>query len=80
MQTADERILPNGTGYITDLGMCGGKNSILGVRKELAIERLRTHLPVRFENDRQDCVLNGVLLTIDQKTGKTTKIQRIVAG
>ena len=80
VQTADERILPNGTGYITDLGMCGGKNSILGVRKELAIERLRTHLPVRFENDRQDCVLNGVLLTIDQKTGKTTKIQRIVAG
>ena len=41
VQTADERILPNGTGYITDLGMCGGKNSILGVRKELAIERRR---------------------------------------
>lgn len=47
VQTADEKVLPQGTGYITDLGMCGAEHSVLGVRPDLAIKRLRTHLPVR---------------------------------
>ena len=76
VQTADERILPNGTAYITDAGMCGGKNSILGVYKEKAIERLRTNLPHRFSNDPEDIELNGVLLDF-AKSGKITSITRI---
>lgn len=76
VQTADEKVLPQGTGYITDLGMCGAEHSVLGVRPDLAIKRLRTHLPVRFENERENCILHGVVLEINEKTGKTNKIIR----
>lgn len=75
--TADERILPNGTGYISDVGMCGGRNSILGVKKELAISRFRTLLPTRFENDPNDIQLNAIIAEVDTIFGKTTKIDRI---
>lgn len=78
VQTADERILPGGTGYITDAGMCGGENSVLGVKKEIAIQNFRNHLPARFETDPMDCVLHGVLLEIDQVSGKTSKIERVI--
>lgn len=74
--TADARVLPNGTGYITDIGMCGGENSVLGVRKELAISRMRTHLPTRFENDSDNIKINAIFVEIDNKSGKTTKILR----
>lgn len=74
VQTSDQRILPGGTGYITDLGMCGSFNSVLGVRPELALARFRTSLPTRFENDPGPCRLSGVLLTIGQLDGKTCKI------
>lgn len=74
--TADARILDGGTGYVTDLGMCGGLNSVLGVKKELALARMRTHLPTRFENDPNDVHVQGVLADIDPSTGKTTKISR----
>lgn len=77
IQTADERILPGGTGYLTDLGMCGPFQSILGVRPELAIRRLRTGLPIRFENDPGPCRISGVLLTLDPQSGHTTDIQRV---
>ena len=77
IQTADERILPGGTAVLTDLGMCGSFQSILGVKPELAVKRLRTHLPVRFENDSGNVRISGVLLNIDEKTGKTTKIERL---
>ena len=74
--TADERVLDGGTGYITDLGMCGGRDSVLGVRRELAIARMRTHLPTRFENDPNRIHLQGILADIDPQTGKTSKITR----
>ena len=77
VQTADERILPKGTAYMTDAGMCGGKNSVLGVKKELIIGRFINHLPVRHEYDPQDIELCGCLIEIDEKTGKATNIQRI---
>lgn len=79
IQTADERILPQGTGYLTDAGMCGVFLSALGVRPELAIHRFRTGLPTRFENARGAVRLSGVLLEIDSATGKTVKINRINA-
>ena len=75
--TADARILPGGTGYVTDLGMCGGRNSVLGVKKELALYRMRTHLPTRFENDPEDVVINAIVAEIDNNSGKTTKIYRV---
>lgn len=77
IQTADERIFPGGTGYITDLGMCGSFYSVLGVKPELALHRLRTGLPTRFKNDEGACRLSGIWLEIDDKTGKTTALERI---
>lgn len=77
VQTADERILPKGTAYMTDAGMCGGKNSVLGVKKELIINRFINHMPVRHEYDPQDIELHGCLVDIDEKTGKSTNITRI---
>lgn len=76
--TADARILPGGTGYVTDIGMCGGLNSVLGVKMEQALRRMRTNLPVWFEQDPKDCRLSGVVLEIDGKSGKCTSIESLV--
>lgn len=75
--TADERILPGGTAYLTDVGMCGSDSGVLGVKCEAAIHRMRTGLPTRFENERQDGVIYGVVITLDEKTGRALEIQRI---
>lgn len=77
VQTSDERILPQGTGYITDLGMCGCFNSVLGVKPAGAIRRMRTHLPTRFENDPGPQCLSGIVADLDDQSGKTVSIQRI---
>lgn len=70
-QTSDNQIMPNGTGFISDLGMTGPYYSILGVTPEIVIEKLRTNLPVRFEAQDGPCVLEGCLFEIDNSTGKT---------
>lgn len=80
VQTADEQVLPGGTGYITDIGMCGPAYSVLGVVPELAIRRMYTHLPVRFENAPGPCILGGIVVDIDEKTGKTVSMTRIQLG
>ena len=77
VQTADEQVLPGGTGYITDLGMTGPQHSVLGVSPQAAIEKMRTGLPVRFTNPDGPCVLEGCLFDIDEKTGKTRSCTRI---
>lgn len=78
-QTADERILPKGTAYITDAGMTGPYDSILGVEKEAVINRFLTNMPVRFEVDTKGRnQLNGCLITIDKSSGVATKIERII--
>ena len=77
VQTADEQILPQGTGYLTDLGMTGEIQSVLGVRPELAIEKMRTGMPVRFENGDGPCMMCGCIFEIDEHSGKTTQIQRV---
>lgn len=77
VQTSDEQILPCGTGYITDLGMTGPYYSVLGVVPDLAIQKMRTQLPVHFQNEDGTCVLEGCLFEIDEKTGKTINIERI---
>lgn len=77
VQTSDERILPCGTGYITDVGMTGPYEGILGVSKEIIIERFLTHMPVRFEIARGRVQFNAVVVEIDERSGRTTKIERI---
>lgn len=77
IQTADERILAKGTGYITDAGMTGPHDSVIGVRKELAIKKFLSLLPTRFEPAEGDVRLNGVHLDIDESTGRCRHIERI---
>ena len=66
VQTADERILPGGTAYITDAGMTGAFDSVIGIRKEEAIEKFLTLLPVKFEVAKGNLRLNGVVVEIDE--------------
>lgn len=77
VQTADERILSSGTGYISDLGMTGPTDSVIGVKKDAVIEKFLTQLPRRFEVAKDDTMLNGVIFEIDEISGKTKHIQRI---
>ncbi|MCX5924762.1 MAG: TIGR00282 family metallophosphoesterase [Candidatus Dependentiae bacterium] len=78
IQTADERILPGGTGYITDLGMVGSLNSMLGMQKEPIIHNFLTQMPVKFSVDTSSpVVMSGVWMEVDVSTGKTVAIERI---
>jgi metallophosphoesterase (TIGR00282 family) len=77
VQTADERVLPGGTAFITDVGMTGSFDSVIGVRKELAIEKFLTQLPVRFDVAKKDVRLNCVVLEIDEISGKALSIERL---
>jgi hypothetical protein len=77
VQTADEKILPGGTAYITDLGMTGPHYSVIGRRKEEILEHFLTGLPQRFEMADQDVQLQGAIIEIDEATGKALSIQRI---
>lgn len=77
VQTADERILPKGTGFITDAGMTGPFDSIIGNEKSRVIERFLTGVPNKFEVARGDVFLQGVLLKIDPDTGMSAAIERI---
>ena len=72
VQTADAQVFPGGTGYITDLGMTGPDDSILGVRSDIIIEKFRTKLPVRFQFADGPITLHGALFTVDRDTGKCT--------
>ncbi len=75
--TADEQILPNGTGFITDIGMTGPVQSVLGVCPEQSIAKMKDKLPVRFSVAEGSCTMQAVLLTVDNRTGKTTAIERL---
>ncbi len=77
VQTADEQLLPKGTAYITDVGMCGPVQSVLGIEPELTIRKFKSNLPVRFENAKGEYAINGVFLEVDEKTGKATAIERV---
>jgi len=78
VQTADERLLPQGTAYITDVGMTGPRDSILGVRHEAVISRFFTGLPGRFEVADGPVVLSGVVVEIDFDTGRANSIRRVL--
>lgn len=75
--TADECILPKGTGYQTDVGMTGTIESVLGVKPELAIEKMKTKMPVRFDLAAGESKMDCILFEIDEKSGKTISVERI---
>jgi len=80
VQTSDERIFPGGTAYITDVGMTGPYDSVLGVSMEKAIERFLTQMPQRFDTAKGPAILQAVMVSADPKTGRATGIERINIG
>jgi metallophosphoesterase (TIGR00282 family) len=77
VQTADERVLPNGTAYLTDAGMTGPHDSIIGMEREPSLARFLTGMPSRFEAATGNARLNGAVVTADDRTGRATAITRI---
>jgi 2',3'-cyclic-nucleotide 2'-phosphodiesterase len=76
--TADERVLPNGTAYITDVGMTGPYDGVIGVKKELVVGRFLNGMPVRFEPATGDVRFCAVIIDCDEKTGKARRIERLM--
>ncbi len=77
VQTADEKILPNGTAYITDLGMTGPINSIIGVQPDSVVEQFTTCIMKKFEPAEGSCVYCGLIIEVDDKTNRAVKVARI---
>ena len=77
VQTADEKILPKGTAYITDIGMTGPKYSALGMDLDVAIKRFTTSLPERYKIATGECILNAVIFEVNDETNKVDRIIRI---
>lgn len=77
VQTADERILGDGTAYITDVGMCGSMDTVIGVDRDIIIKRFITQRPVGFKFSESNIGINGVLIDIDDSSGKALDIKRI---
>jgi metallophosphoesterase (TIGR00282 family) len=77
VQTADERILPQGTAFLTDAGMTGSFDSVIGMGKEETIHRFLTQLPAKFEVGKKDIRLNAVVIGVDEMSGKAVSIERI---
>ena len=77
VQTADEQIFPEGTAFITDIGMTGPKNSVIGMDIKASIKRFETTLPEKYKLAEGDCIFNAVIFEIDDETNKVTDIKRI---
>ena len=77
VQTADEQILPNGTAYITDLGMTGPKDSVIGMDISASLKRFETTLPEKYKLAEGECIFNAVEFEIDDETNKVTEVKRI---
>ena len=76
VQTADERVLPGGTAYLTDAGMCGPEGSVLGMNSEVSVRRFATQLPLKMEVQQTPVTLHGVILEIDTATGHAKHVER----
>lgn len=77
VQTADERLLPKGTGYLTDLGMTGPVDSVIGVKKETCIRRSLSQIPYKMETAEGEAALSGAFFTLDAQSGRCLSIERI---
>ena len=80
VQTADERVLPGGTAFISDVGMSGARDSVIGIRKELSIQKFITQMPVRYEIAKKDPVLCAVVVSINEENGQAMDIERVQVG
>ena len=78
VQTADARVLPGGTGFISDIGMTGVKDSVIGVKPELSVRYIRTGLPTRFDAADGPCFMNGCIFEIDNGTGKCLSVEPVI--
>ena len=77
VQTADERVLPGGTAYITDLGMTGPTDGVIGVDRDQILQRFLYQMPIRFETAKGPAALHGVVITVDPETGRASAIERL---
>jgi metallophosphoesterase (TIGR00282 family) len=77
VQTADERVLAPGTAFLTDAGMCGPVDSVIGVKHELALHRFLTHLPTRFEPATGRTIVQGAVVDVDPASGQASAIKRV---
>ncbi len=77
VRTADATVLPGGTGFITDLGMTGATDSVLGILPELSIKKIRTGMPERFISAKGECKMEGCIFEIDEKTGKCVSVEAV---
>ncbi|OQA04395.1 MAG: hypothetical protein BWY68_00350 [bacterium ADurb.Bin400] len=77
VQTADDRLLPNGTAYVTDVGMCGPINSVLGIKKEIIIEKFLTQLPKSHKVASGESIFNAILVEINTESGRAQSLKRI---
>jgi len=79
VQTADERILPKGTGYLTDIGMSGPVDSVIGVRVDICVRRGLTQMPIKMESAEGEASISGVLFSIDAETRRCLSVERVRA-
>jgi metallophosphoesterase (TIGR00282 family) len=77
VQTADETILPKGTAFITDVGMTGPINSVIGIKKDIILRKFLTYMPARFETAKGKSLLSAVVIDIDTKSGNARNIERL---
>ncbi len=77
VQTADDRVLPEGTAYLTDAGMCGPRDSVIGVKREQVVERFLTQMPNRFEVAGGPALLQGAIIDVDESSGRARSIARV---
>lgn len=77
VQTADEKILEKGTGYITDVGMTGPEGGVIGMDRKVALKRFLTSMPERYQLSEGNCIIRGIVFEIDDNNGRTNKIYRI---
>ena len=80
VQTADDRILPRGTGYLTDLGMTGPAGSVIGVKSDICLARMRSQMPLRMEVAEGPSSISGALFDIDPESGRCVAVTRITDG
>ncbi len=77
VQTADERVLPGGTAYLTDAGMCGPRDSVIGMKREQVMERFLTQMPSRFEVAGGEALVQGAIVDVDHSSGRARSIRRV---
>src|SRR5438445_227056 len=77
VQTADERVLPGGTAYITDLGLTGPTDGVIGVDRDQIIQRFLNQMPIRFETAKGPAALQGVVIVVEPETGRANSIRRL---